>query len=102
MHPLVKEKLPQVADICRRYHVRRLDLFGSAALGSFDSDRSDLDFVVEYIDQPERRTIDSYFGLKEDLEEHFAREVDLVERNAVRNIYFREELEETQVGVYAA
>ncbi len=94
--------MPQVADICRRYHVRRLDLFGSAAHGPFDADRSDLDFVVDYMERPDRRTLDEYFGLKEDLQRLFLRDVDLVERQAVRNIYFREELEETQVGVYAA
>ena len=35
--------------LCRRFHVRRLDLFGSAARGDFDPERSDLDFLVEFI-----------------------------------------------------
>ena len=34
--------------VCRRFHVRRLDLFGSAARGDFDPQRSDVDFLVEF------------------------------------------------------
>ena len=34
--------------VCRRFHVRRLDLFGSAARGDFDPLRSDVDFPVEF------------------------------------------------------
>jgi uncharacterized protein len=34
--------------LCRRFHVRRLDLFGSAARGDFDPERSHLDFLVEF------------------------------------------------------
>jgi predicted nucleotidyltransferase len=34
--------------LCRRFHVRRLDLFGSAARGDFDPERSDVDFLVEF------------------------------------------------------
>jgi predicted nucleotidyltransferase len=33
--------------LCRRFHVRRLDLFGSAARGDLDPTRSDFDFLVE-------------------------------------------------------
>lgn len=46
--------------------------------------------------------MDAYFGFKAALEKLFGREVDLVERAAVRNPYFQEELSETQVPVYAA
>jgi predicted nucleotidyltransferase len=34
--------------LCRRFHVRRLDLFGSAARGDFDPERSDVDLLVEF------------------------------------------------------
>lgn len=36
------------ADICRRYHVRRMSLFGSAAMGTEQPD-SDVDLLVEFI-----------------------------------------------------
>ena len=102
MHPVIQEKLPQVVKLCRRNHVARLDLFGSAVRDEFDPVRSDLDFVVEYLPVPEAKTMEAYFGFKEALEQLFGRKVDLVERTAVQNRFFREELEETQVSIFAA
>jgi predicted nucleotidyltransferase len=43
MQPIVANKLPEVAELCRRFHVRRLELFGSAATADFDPERSDID-----------------------------------------------------------
>jgi predicted nucleotidyltransferase len=57
----------------RRFGVRSLGLFGSAARGE-DSTASDLDFLVEF----EHPTFDAYMDLKEFLENLFARPVDLV------------------------
>ena len=102
MQSIIEERLPQLRELCRRYLVAKLDVFGSAASERFDTTHSDLDFVVEYLPVPEAMTMDAYFGFKEALEHLFGREVDLVERAAIRNPYFRIELEETQVPVYAA
>ncbi|MFI5363104.1 MAG: nucleotidyltransferase family protein [Elusimicrobiota bacterium] len=60
-------------DGLRRYGVRRLGLFGSAARGRARPD-SDLDFVVDL----ERETFDDYMGLKFYLEDLFHKDVDLV------------------------
>jgi len=34
--------------LCRRYGVRKLELFGSATDGAFDPRTSDLDFLVDF------------------------------------------------------
>ena len=36
MIPLIAEHTEQIAEICRRHHVKRLDVFGSAAVGDFN------------------------------------------------------------------
>jgi predicted nucleotidyltransferase len=41
-----------LADLCRKYRVRRLDVFGSAARGDFDEESSDVDLLVEFDDMP--------------------------------------------------
>ena len=41
-------QLSRIADICRRYHVRRLQMFGSAAVGQERPD-SDIDLLIEFI-----------------------------------------------------
>jgi predicted nucleotidyltransferase len=95
------EALPNVfrasealSDICRRFHVRRLDLFGSAATGrGFDPARSDLDFLVSFQDLGSRRYADTYFGLRDALQALSDRPVDLVTDVAVKNPYLRRRVE---------
>ena len=88
--------------LCRRPHVRRLDLFGSAARGDFDPEQSDLDFLVEFDRGAPQHPFEAYFGLKEALEELFARPVDLVEAGAVRNPYLEASIERSRQNLYAA
>jgi predicted nucleotidyltransferase len=88
--------------LCHRFHVRRLDLFGSAARGDFDPVRSDFDFIVEFDRSAPLHPFDSYFGLKEELEALLGREVDLVELGAVRNPYLKASIEQSRENVYAA
>lgn len=88
--------------LCRRYHVRQLDLFGSAARGDFDPARSDFDFLVEFDRGAAQNPFDEYFGFKEALEELFGRPVDLVEPGAVRNPYLQAGIDESRETVYAA
>jgi uncharacterized protein len=92
----------ELRELCRRFHVRRLDLFGSAARGDFDPGHSDLDFLVEFDRNHPQHPFDAYFGLKEALEALFGRSVDLVEAGAVENPYLRASIEESHENVYAA
>jgi predicted nucleotidyltransferase len=91
----------EVRPLCRRYGVRRLDLFGSATTEAFDPRRSDLDFLVEFDDDP-RHLFDRYFGLKESLEALYGRSIDLVSAGSLRNPYFIEAVASTRRPVYAA
>jgi len=89
--------------LCRRFHVRRLDVFGSAARGEdFEPARSDLDFLVEFQPLQPGGYVDAFFGLKEGLEELFGRPVDLISAAAIRNPYFRASVERTRAPLYAA
>ena len=90
--------LDQVEAICRAYGVMRLSLFGSAARG--EENPNDLDFLV-VLDAPvDPDYADRYFGLKWDLDNLFNLPVDLVSENAIRNPYFREELDEQRQVVF--
>jgi len=79
--------------LCRRFHVRRLDLFGSAADGRFDPAHSDLDFLVAFEELPDRAYADAYFGLRDALSELFGCEVDLLTDAALANPYLRRQVE---------
>jgi uncharacterized protein len=92
----------ELRELCRRFHVKRLDLFGSAACDDFDSAHSDLDFLFEFQPMPPGAYSDAFFGLKESLEKLFGKPVDLVAASAVRNPYLRASVERTRALLYAA
>jgi uncharacterized protein len=92
-----------VRALCRRFHVRRLDLFGSAARGDFDRRRSDIDFLVEFDhSHPDALSLRTFFGLKESLEALLERPVDLVESGALRNPYLKADIEASLEPVFEA
>ena len=102
MPPDVALRQAELAILCRRYGVSRLDLFGSAATGTDRSGLSDLDFLVEFKAPSSPDYADNYFDLKEALERLFGSAVDLVVASAIRNPYFRESVERAKLSVYAA
>lgn len=101
MVAVLEKKRDEIAALCRRYHVRRLEIFGSAARGDFDPRASDFDFVVEFEELPPGEYADAYFGLLEGLQALLGRPVDLVVARAIRNPYFRQAVEETREVLYA-
>jgi predicted nucleotidyltransferase len=102
MNPIVASKRVQVAELCRRSRVRRLELFGSAARDDFDEAHSDIDFLVELDNDPQVSPLDAYFGLKDALETMFGRPVDLVSVGSVVNPYVMAAIERDRQLVYAA
>jgi uncharacterized protein len=83
VQPDIAEKREDLAELCRRYGVERLEVFGSAARGAgFDRDRSDADFLVTF-KPAARNSLAAFADLKEALERLLGRPVDLVEREAV-------------------
>jgi predicted nucleotidyltransferase len=99
----VEDKRAEVGELCRRYGVDRLDLFGSAAGDGFDPEGSDLDFVVSFESREPPALFDRYFGLKEDLEGLFGRGVDLVTEGALlKDPDFADGIAESRVRLYAS
>jgi predicted nucleotidyltransferase len=89
MIDLVTQKKQELIELCRRFQVERLDLFGSAALDSFQSESSDLDFIVSFGRIKPGTYLDLYLDFAEALESLFQRPVDLLTEKAIRNPYFR-------------
>ena len=71
-----------LADLCRRYHVRELSLFGSAAGGELRPD-SDIDLLVEFLPNADVGLLE-HAGLMLDLERLIGRKVDLVSRRGLK------------------
>ena len=102
MIALIEQHRAQIESLCRRHHVRRLELFGSAARGDFDPARSDVDFFVEFESYDVPTIADQWFGLQEDLERLLGRKIDLVSIRTARNPYFLQVANRSRVTLYAA
>lgn len=102
MHPIVQDKLATLKDLCLKYRVERLDLFGSAAGDDFDPRSSDLDFLVEFETMPPVEHADSFFGLLEALERLFGRRIDLLEPEPIENPYLWQSIMESRKVLYEA
>ncbi len=102
MQPIIESRRDEIAKLCRRFHVRRMDLFGSATRADFDDTESDVDFLVEFEPNAPMDALDQYFGLKDELEMLLERRADLVVDSAVENPYVRKSIEESREILYAA
>ena len=100
--PILGEQLEAIRQICRRRHVARLEVFGSATNDQFDLARSDFDFLVEIEPLSPVDHADAYFGLLEDLQDLLQRDVDLVETQAIDNPYFKQVVDAQRMVLYAA
>jgi uncharacterized protein len=102
MIDLIQQRQSELADLCRRYHVKTLAVFGSAVEGNWKPGSSDLDFLVEFLPEASARIFAGYFDLKEALEHLFGRKVDLVMPGAIRNPYFLKAVQQNRRVLYAA
>jgi uncharacterized protein len=102
MNSTIAEHRAELIQLCRQFHIRQLELFGSALSDDYDPERSDLDFLVEFEAMPDGGYAAAFFGFKESLEQLFGRPVDLVVGSAIRNPYFRQSLEQSKALLYAA
>ena len=94
------EHRPAIAELCRRFGVAQLALFGSAASGRFVPGRSDYDFLVELDPADPGSRAQRLLGFADALEALLGAHVDLVNPRYIRNPYFAAEVARTQVPLY--
>ena len=103
MNADIEEKREALAELCRRYGVARLEVFGSAARETdFDPKRSDFDFLVEFKQESDVSPLKQFVGFAEALEGLLGRPVDLVQPSAVRNPYLRAAINRSRRLVYGS
>jgi len=96
----------RLAELCRRYHVARLEVFGSRATGTARPE-SDVDLLVTFEEgfTPSFLSADGFAALSLALEELFGRRIDLLTRDTVesdRNPHFRDTVLGEAVPLYDA
>lgn len=98
---VIELNLQKIIELCQRFHVRKLWVFGSILTPRFNKD-SDVDLCVDF--EKDKINLlgyaDNFFDFQYALEDLFGRKVDITEDSAVRNPYFRAELNETRKLIY--
>ena len=85
-----------LADFCRRHHIRRLAVFGSALRDDFRLE-SDVDLLAEF--EPGHVPGWDFFEMQEGLSELLGRKVDLQTPNFLSH-YFRDRVQDEAVVLY--
>ena len=102
MH-LIEHNLQQIIELCKKYRVKTLSVFGSILTDRFN-DESDVDFLVNFLpydpNSLEFDYVSNYLDFAESLEDLFGRKVDLVVESGLRNKYFIANVNRTKQLIY--
>lgn len=96
---LLEHKISDIERLCRIYKVSKLFMFGSILKDSFN-DQSDIDLIVDFDQVSMEEYADNYFNLKDALEVLLERSVDLLEAKAIKNPYFKIEVDQQKRLIY--
>ncbi len=102
MVAVIEDRLDAIRKACARFHVARLDVFGSVLRDDFEPGRSDIDFLVDFGPMSPYDKPDAYFGLLDELRSILGTEIDLVMVGALKNRYLRDDVNRTKQQLYAA
>ena len=99
MNSILKNQLDTIRSLCERYRVKTLYVFGSVLTPNFDT-HSDIDLLVDFLDQDALQYTSNYFQFKFELEKLFNRKIDLLEERALKNPYFIENMNQKKQLLY--
>jgi predicted nucleotidyltransferase len=101
MNKLILNNIDTIKELCKKYEVKSMYLFGSSSKGEF-RETSDIDILITFHDIPIDRYTDNYFELHYELEALFNRDIDLITEKSLSNPYLIKSIEETKQLLYAA
>ena len=91
----------EVKQLCEKYHISELSVFGSAIRDDFRED-SDVDLLIVWEDYMNKNGSWDFLYIENDLEKLIGRDVDVVDKECIRNPIRREEIMSTYEVVYAS
>lgn len=96
---LIEENMQKITDLCKKYKVHKLFVFGSVLTNHFNED-SDIDLVVDFNKAEVEDYFDNYFDFKYSLQDLLGREIDLLEEQTIRNPYLKKNIDATKMLIY--
>ncbi|MDK3157993.1 nucleotidyltransferase domain-containing protein [Kamptonema cortianum] len=96
----LKEKIQSTSpELCKRFGVKRLGLFGSVARG-VDSETSDIDFFAEFTDPNPETMPERYFGFIEEAQKSYQRHIQLLTPSMIANPFLKRSIKRDLVIIY--
>jgi len=99
---LIEKNKTHLEELCKKYHVQKLELFGSAVTNNFDPEKSDLDFLVQFQPLNQGELFAYYFDLLNDLRNLFGLKIDLITSESVNNPHLQIAIAPQRKTLYAA
>lgn len=98
---LIEFNLQKIFELCRKYRVKTLAVFGSILTDRFNED-SDVDLLVNFdtTAHEEWDYVTNYFDFQAELEQVLQRKIDLVVEKGLKNKYFIENVNRTKQVIY--
>ena len=96
---ILSQHIKEISGLCANHRVKSLFAFGSAIRNDFKTE-SDIDLIVEFETIELPKYADNYFDLKFSLEKLLKHPIDLLESNAIRNPYFKSNIEGQKQLIY--
>jgi len=90
-----------IVKLCKAHKVKSLYAFGSVLSDHFNAE-SDIDLIVDFASMEVEDYADNYFDFKFSLQDLFKRPIDLLEEKAIKNPYFRENVNQKRQLVYGS
>lgn len=88
--------------LCKNHNVKQIYAFGSSVSEKFDSEKSDIDLLVEIDETDPIEKGEKILSLWDKLETFFKRKVDLLTNPNIRNPYLKQSVENSKVLIYDA
>lgn len=88
-----------ISDLCERYAIREVSLFGSVTRDDFGPE-SDVDVLIEFVPEAQIGLFD-FIQIKAELSDSIGREVDLVTKNML-SPFFRDEVLAQREVIYVS
>ena len=90
----------KIEDFCRRWKIKEMAIFGSVLREDFGPE-SDVDYLVTFFEQA-RWSLFDWVEMIEELKKITGREIDLVDRESIRNPYRRRSILARMEVIYGA
>lgn len=96
---IIERNIGEIKELCVKHKVSNLYVFGSVLTEKF-SENSDINLMVDFDDMDVFSYADNYFDFKFTLESILNRNVDLLEKKAIKNPFLKKSIDSSKKIIY--